>query len=156
MIRFPILESARINDFGLYPGLGEQGVDIRFDTNLSVIVGANGLGKSTLLLMLFRTLTGPTDIPGAVRDGELGSARLEPKGLSRNERRTFAARVSDGALNATATVTIRLGDALIKITRSLRDLTLIEWTVDDIAQPIDESAYQSGVATACARPGASK
>ncbi|MCK8467154.1 AAA family ATPase [Microbacterium sp. KSW4-16] len=149
MIRFPVLESARIDDFGLYPGLGEQGVDIRFDTNLSVIVGANGLGKSTLLLMLFRTLTGPTDIPGAVRDGELGSAKLEPKGLNRNERRTFAARVSDGAQNASATVTIRLGEAVIKITRSLRDLTLTEWTVDNVAQPTDESAYQNGIATAC-------
>lgn len=149
MIRFPVLESAQIDDFGLYPGLDPQGVDIRFDANLSVIVGANGLGKSTLLLMLFRILTGPTDIPGAVRDGELGSAKLEPKGLSRDERRTFAARVSDGALNATATVALRLGDARIKITRSLRDLALVKWEIDDVAQPIDERAYQHGVATAC-------
>ena len=78
MIKFPVLNWLRIDDYALYPGKStEPGLFADFTTNLNLVVGANGLGKSTLLTVAFRMLTGPFDIPGAARSGDAGETAGE-------------------------------------------------------------------------------
>lgn len=150
MISFPVILSIDIQNYALYPGADSQG-GLRQDLSapLSVVVGANGLGKSTMLAIIFRSLTGPSDIPGASTSRELGSARLEVTRLNATERREFAHRVSDGAITATASITFSLGAVSFSVTRALSDLALVNWSIDGIAQPQEEASYQEAVSSHC-------
>ncbi|ROQ54844.1 hypothetical protein EDF36_3314 [Rathayibacter sp. PhB152] len=153
MVNFPVLRSLVIANYSLYPGTPETpGLQADFEVDLSVIIGTNGLGKSTLLSIAFRLLTGPVDIPGATTEGELGNARLEIKRLRPSELRSFASRVTDGAKTATATLNFSLGTKIFRVTRKLSDLSIIEWT-GETTPANDESLLQlsltreSGVST---------
>ena len=64
MINFPILRRLDVQRFGLFPGsVGSDGLCVSFKPGLTIVLGSNGLGKTTLVTILFRTLTGPFDIP---------------------------------------------------------------------------------------------
>ena len=58
MTELPVLERLQIRQYGLYPGpAGDGTFDITLAPGLTVVLGANGLGKSTLVNILFRMLT---------------------------------------------------------------------------------------------------
>jgi ABC-type cobalamin/Fe3+-siderophores transport system ATPase subunit len=59
--------------------------------NLTLILDANGLRKTTLLTLLFRMLTGLADID--FPKGRIGSANLKVENLDALSRRQFAHRV---------------------------------------------------------------
>lgn len=44
----------------------QQGASVTEAPGLTLVLGANGLGKTTLVTMLFRLLTGPSDITALV------------------------------------------------------------------------------------------
>ena len=69
MINLPILHSFDVSEYGLFPGGGSDapGLHIGFSPGLTLVLGANGLGKTTLVMMLYRMLTGPYDIPVLMR-----------------------------------------------------------------------------------------
>lgn len=148
MIKFPVLNWLRIDGYAMYPGQPKgSGLYVDLSKDLSLVVGANGLGKSTLLNIAFRLLTGPFDIPGAARSGELGSARLTIARNSRNKE--FAARVSDGAKDAEAVICFNLGSEEWVIVRGMSDERLISWSVGgEVGEP-REPALQEAVANAC-------
>ena len=103
MITLPLLRSLDVTDYGLYPGTeSAPGLHIRFEPGLTFVLGANGLGKTTLVTMLYRMLTGPSDIPRLQGGANLGTANLRATALRPNERRTFAKRVADSGVHATA------------------------------------------------------
>lgn len=58
-VRFPRIERVRIANYGLFPGSKKLGVDFIFHPGVSVIAGINGLGKTSLLRMLYSILLGP-------------------------------------------------------------------------------------------------
>ena len=63
MVHLPILTELKVNDYGLFPGSPRgSGITWRFQKGLSLIAGINGLGKTTLLTMILRSLTGPYDL----------------------------------------------------------------------------------------------
>jgi len=94
---------------------------------VNVIVGINGLGKTTLLNVIFRMLVGPYDPAKGDRD----RPGRRQAGLVRNRNFDFfARRANDSAVEATATATFRFGTRTLKVTRSLRDLTLLEYALD--------------------------
>jgi energy-coupling factor transporter ATP-binding protein EcfA2 len=100
MVNFPIFQRLDISSYGLYPGspdAAEPGLHIEFRSGLTLILGANGLGKSTLISIMYRLLTGPFDIPGIVGRTDLGTMKLAATPLARSDRTTFAQRVVDGA-----------------------------------------------------------
>src|ERR1700678_777339 len=132
MINFPIFEEFRVEDYGLFPGSKQAGLGlhIKFGSGLTLIIGANGLGKTTLTTMLYRVLTGPFDIPGLTGRSELGNASLEPKGISANERKMFADRVEDGASTAIAELKFKLGATSVAISRRLSNLELLKFEID--------------------------
>lgn len=136
MINFPIFKKLEIIDFGLYPGTQDNpGLSIDFKPGLTLILGANGLGKTTLITILYRLLTGPYDIPALVARTNLGGASLQPTALGSAARKIFARRVTDGATNASARLTLTIGDTEVVIQRRLRDLALTQFVID--AKPLN-------------------
>ena len=144
MINLPLLQSLDVTDYGLYPGDEQDtpGLHIRFEPGLTLVLGANGLGKTTLIAMLYRLLTGPSDIPAMAQDSELGTASLEVTGLRPSVRRTFGHRVADGAMQASAKLVFHMGSEEVSVERNLRDLTLRSFSVGELATSADEQEYQ--------------
>lgn len=94
MINFPVLKRVKVSDFALYVGSGDKpGLDHEFVPGVNVIVGINGLGKTTLLTMLLRALTGATDVPG---DDDLGEHARHPRSIQAARRRGRGRLYQDG------------------------------------------------------------
>ncbi|GAA3950204.1 hypothetical protein GCM10023085_35990 [Actinomadura viridis] len=144
VIRIPLFEALSVNGYGLYPGEREaQGLQTKFKPGLSLVLGANGLGKSTLVLLLYRMCTGPYDIPAGAGRAELGSSQIREAALKPKDRKTFAARVHDGAHAARATLELRLGETKVSISRDLKSLSLTSLIVDgQPQQAFTEKDYQ--------------
>lgn len=132
MINFPVFDQLDVLDYGLYPGGNETqpGLHVRFYPGLTLVLGANGLGKTTMIRILFRLLTGAFDIPRIEDRPDLGTARLDAVRLSAKDRKTFAARVMDGARNATAVLSFGLGPHSVTVGRRLSDLSLARFEID--------------------------
>lgn len=139
MINFPIFDQLSITGYGLFPGVNGSGLQISFKPGLKLIIGANGLGKTTLVTILYRLLTGPWDIPGLSGRGELGNINLEPRRIAPNERRMFGDRVSDNAEEAFADLRFTLGTASVHIVRRLKNLELITFEIDGSAEGTNEA-----------------
>ena len=126
MIKLPVLQHLRVEDYGLFPGDPEgSGIVWDFQAGLTLIAGINGLGKTTLLMMLLRSFTGPFDLSSYGDLGRLNvAAPKKPARLQGAAIKFFAQRVADGAQNAKMTLSAKFGDSEIAITRKLADLSL--------------------------------
>ncbi|WP_363799845.1 ATP-binding protein [Lysobacter firmicutimachus] len=143
MVHFPLLRRLTIYNYGLYPGAKRDGVfDLEFRPGLTLVLGANGLGKTTLMTMVFRLVAGTYDFS---LSEEIGTTNLEPSELSRHARRQFADRVNDGATNARAVLELSIGPHVIVIERKLDDLALTRLEIDRQELPADEKVYQTQV-----------
>ena len=147
MISLPLLHSLDVTGYGLYPGdeASTPGLHAHFAPGLTLVLGANGLGKTTLVTMLYRLLTGPFDIPILLRGADLGTASLQETPLSGSIRRTFAGRVADGAAQATARLVFDVGGEEVTVERNLRDLTLKSFSVGTSPSSSDEILYQEEI-----------
>lgn len=144
MMDLPVLERLEIHSYGLYPGYEGNGVfDIDLAPGLTVVLGANGLGKSTLVNILFRMLTGPWNV--SLPDGYLGTHNLAATPLTAKARSTFSARVSDAARDATAKLTFTIGPRRFAVTRSLQKLDLIEFSLDGTLARPEEDEFKNAV-----------
>jgi len=124
-IGIPIFRGLAVGGYALYPGSGE-GIRLDFLPGLTLVLGANGLGKTTLVLMLYRLLSGPFDISGLDDDGTVGSGRIDAVGIPAGIRAQFARRVSDGARDANAELHFSVGAVGFVVRRRLADLSLQE------------------------------
>lgn len=115
---------------------------MEFHPGLTLVVGANGLGKTTLVTLLFRLISGPYDIRHFSGGNALGSRRLEASAISAHERKLFGARVSDRAADASARLDLTLGSTSVTVERRLADLSLHTAQVGDTVCT-DESTFQS-------------
>jgi energy-coupling factor transporter ATP-binding protein EcfA2 len=148
MINFPIFNKLDIEGYGLYPGTkSSPGLHFDFRPGLTLIVGANGLGKTTLITVLYRLLTGPNDIPGLVGRSELGNVDLEIRKIPASDRRIFADRVVGGAKTSTARVSLSIGEHSITIERILGNLELLSFEVDGEQEANDENSFQERIST---------
>jgi ABC-type cobalamin/Fe3+-siderophores transport system ATPase subunit len=60
VVRFPILERIQVKDYELYPGDPPgSGLNLSLTKGPWLVIGVNGLGKSTLLLIIRHMLSGP-------------------------------------------------------------------------------------------------
>jgi energy-coupling factor transporter ATP-binding protein EcfA2 len=143
MAAFPILSSLEVRNYGLYPSADKNGIfTLNFAQGLTLILGANGLGKSTLIAMLFRMLTGPFDL--ALPSGSIGTSELKATALNRHLRLAFGARVNDAARQATATLNFVLGTRQYSVTRSLSDLSLLSFESGG-SPSADEVGFQRAI-----------
>jgi hypothetical protein len=122
---FPIIEDISVDGYALYPGNEfHKGLTHHFVPGVNVILGINGIGKTTLLTLIYRMLTGNRDL----RHGEeLGGSQRKDIQADPN---ILSKRVPDRAINAKATLKFRLNDRQVTITRSLKDLSLEAMTLD--------------------------
>lgn len=137
MIRLPVLTELVVTDYELFPGDPPgRGIAWSFDQGVTVIAGINGLGKTTLLMMILRSFTGPYDLTGTGPSQSL-SVTLPEKAvkLKASHQHVFRHRVSDGAANARVEVSARVGETEITISRRLHNLSLESLTID--AQPVE-------------------
>lgn len=148
MINFPVFERLEVDGFGLYPGkTNKPGLSVAFKPGLTLILGANGLGKTTLITIIFRLLTGPFDIPALMSRGDLGNASLKVAVLSSNAKGIFAQRVIDGARGASARLVFKVGKDEIVVERRLRDLALTRFSVNGTDEkPDDLGVFQPALA----------
>jgi len=144
MINFPVFEQLEVRGYGLYPGTSEKpGVNIHFKSGLTLILGANGLGKTTLITILYRMLSGAYDLPRVTLEAvELGGASLDIKPLNAQEKALFAYRVQDLATNAVAILQLSIGKNNLTIHRNLKDLSLVSLSCDNSKVVKDEVEYQ--------------
>jgi hypothetical protein len=146
MTSFPIFQRLVVSNYGLYPGTPRHpGLDVTFEPGLTLVLGANGLGKTTLVALLYRMCTGPFDIPGLARSSELGGRRLDATRVGRTERRLLAERVLDDAADASATLTFSLDDTQVEVTRSLASLALTGLVVDSKPENAAEDSFHEVV-----------
>ena len=140
----PTSQYLDVDNYGLYPGdrNSDSGLHIRFQPGLTLLLGANGLGKTTLVNMLYRLLTGPYDIPALRTGAELGTASLKVTPLRGRRRRTFSHRVADGGASATARLEFNVGSTRVLVERYLRDLKLRSFRIDDSELAHNEGRFQ--------------
>ena len=138
MLRLPIFTVLRVSNYGLFPGRPPgSGLEWIFEDGVSLIAGVNGLGKTTLLTILLRCITGPFDLTGYGIPDQLESVLpAEPVSLKPTVRRFFRQRVADDAKTATAELRASFGGDEIEIVRNLSDLTLVRFTVNGTDQTI--------------------
>ena len=137
MVHLPVLKKLRVTDYELFPGdPSGSGIAWSFERGVTVIAGINGLGKTTLLMMILRSLTGRYDLTG---EGALQSlsVALPEKPVRLNPRHlvAFQRRVSDGAVNARVELSASVGEHVITIRRRLNNLSLEGLTIDE--RPVD-------------------
>jgi len=141
MVNFPVITDFSIKEYGLYPGKDGKGLNHSFNPGVTVIAGVNGLGKTTLLNALFRVLVGPTDWRANNTEKSIGN--IKHKLTSWKNRKYFAERVLDEGHNSSITATIKFDDDVIEITRRLKDLSIIEFSLNGIPQANNHDHYQN-------------
>lgn len=147
MINFPVLKRIDISNYALYPGETENpGLHIEFNSGLTLIVGANGLGKTTLITILYRLLSGPYDIPGLATQADLGGLRLDAKEVPYSDRVAFAQRVADGAKDARARLVLSFGSQDVVIERRLSNLALTYFQIEDNVMEPSEANFHTTIA----------
>ena len=129
-IRFPVLRAATVTGYGLFRNEASQGINHVFSHGVSLVVGINGLGKTTFLNMLYRALLGPKDMKKG--DADLSSSGHEM--IDWRTPRLFRARVQDEAVTASVQVTATFGSTRLMVRRSLRNLEVEALEVDGVAE----------------------
>jgi hypothetical protein len=125
-LKFPIIRRLLINDYALFPGPGGNGVDHKFDPGVTVIVGINGIGKTTMLNLIYRLLVGPWDF---AKGDE--AVQLTRGILTKQKSFDYFAKRDKAPTKATAVGEFQFGDRRLVVTRRLTDLSLINLAIDD-------------------------
>ncbi|RLL51729.1 hypothetical protein D8Y20_08560 [Mariprofundus sp. EBB-1] len=141
MINFPVITNLSIDNYELYPGKDGNGLSHSFMPGVTVIAGVNGLGKTTLLNVLFRLLVGPSDWRANNTANGIGNIRHMLTGWK--NKKYFAERVMDEAHNSRVSATIKFGKDKIEIVRKLKDLSIVEFSHNDVPQSTDHNHYQN-------------
>lgn len=125
-VTFPVLRRLTVSDYGLFQNSESSGVHHEFGQGVHVIVGINGLGKTTLLNIIYRMLLGPRDM--SKEDG--GLASTQHKLVDWRNRKFFRSRVRDDARDAWAEAEIGFGTRKLTVRRSLRTLEVQALSLD--------------------------
>lgn len=125
-LKFPIIRRLIINDYALFPGPGNAGVDHTFEPGVTVIVGINGIGKTTMLNLIYRLLVGPWDFAKSDEGFQLTRGLL-----TKHKSFDYFAKRDKAPTKATAMGEFEFGDRRLVVTRRLSDLGLISLAIDD-------------------------
>jgi energy-coupling factor transporter ATP-binding protein EcfA2 len=142
-VRFPVLLRFSIENYELYPGRDGEGLHAHVQPGVNIIVGINGLGKTTLLNALFRVMSGPSDWSKRHLNRPVGttSTALGPW----KDKTFFSDRVPDRAKHATVEATLDFEGCEVLIRRRLTDLGLVRLEVNGETREPQEDGYQAAV-----------
>jgi hypothetical protein len=138
---FPVLLEFGVSSYPLYPGKEGAGLAFPVAPGVSIIAGINGLGKTTLLQILFRVLSGPVDWKKRKAGEVAGSSNID-LGAWRDPG-YFKNRVPNAGKGASATALIGFGEARVQVTRSLESLAISELTLNGVKQEATRDRYQA-------------
>jgi len=137
-LRFPVIHQFSVSDYQLYPGDRGRGFAYDVKSGVNIVVGVNGLGKTTLLNLLLKLVAGPSQIQALTG---LGMGSREE---GRSNLRFFSARVKDAAVSATATAILGFGERRITVTRKLSSLDITYLKIGDIeASEVNAESYEN-------------
>lgn len=141
----PVITGLEVSDYEMYPGTSDEpGLHRHLEPGLTLIVGANGLGKTTLVTMLRHLVAGPVRL-GNRMGGSFEAGQLRVTSV---EVATFADRVADRAETAQAHLTMDVGAHEFRLTRRLKDLRLTSLSVDGQDRAATENAFQEEIVAA--------
>ncbi len=149
-VALPVLSQLKVNEYALFPGDKNQGLQHTFRKDVSVIVGVNGLGKTTLLNVIFRLIVGPFDPEKSDKTDTLAASR---ELVSWKTPDYFSNRVPDKAKQAEASGIFEYGKSKLGITRNLKNLQITKLSLNGKALSPTEKVYEqtilklSGLAT---------
>lgn len=160
MIHLPVFTRLIVSGYRLFPDIGKNpGISWPFPDGITVIAGINGLGKTTLLNMLLRAITGPYDLAGEGLPEEMASILpSRPVRLNAHNLRFFSQRVADDAEDASTAVTFQIGNSEVTVERSLANLNLLKFAIDGSDQELSGSSknvelrYQQTITDLCGLP----
>ena len=139
-IYLPIYRQVTIDGYQMFPGDEDNsGLTHSFSPGLHLVAGVNGLGKSTLLLALYHGVVGPASI----RNDEYGVP--QPDIIHNRLTDRFRKRVADSARSAILRLQFSLGSDEFTVCRSLHDLSITEWSLNDTTQLVENNSYQDAV-----------
>lgn len=151
LINFPIFKKLSVHGYALYKGIeGSPGLEIDFSQQgLTLVLGANGLGKTTLINLMFRMLSGPFDLSKFDEIDELGNRNIISV-FRKDLRSFFAERVHDNAVAATATLEVCFGNVNLTISRNLNNLDITDLKIEQTLLPLinrkaDEELFQKEI-----------
>ncbi len=100
-------------------------MDVHFQPDENLVLGVNGLGKSTLLILLKQMIAGSTRLrpPGFIGRGQGEVLAGDPS--------MFAVRATGSTQDARAKLRVRFGGATAIIERRLRDLGIVSFAVSE-------------------------
>ena len=145
MSYLPRITALDVAGYEMYPGTSAApGLHRSFDPGLTLVVGANGLGKTTLVTLIRHMCAGPARLSNRT-GGTFDAGRLR---TTPAEREVFADRVGDRASGAHARIQMQIGDKSIAAGRDLSNLSLVTLEVDGAAVDATEDEFQSVVVAA--------
>lgn len=145
MSYLPRITHVDISGYEMYPGTaGAEGLVRDIEPGITVVVGANGLGKTTLVNLLRHMCAGPARLTNRTR-GAFEAGRLEATSVNVE---TFADRVGDRAVDASAQIVMEVGQTSFEVTRALRNLALTALVVDGVEEDPDEKRFQTCIVAA--------
>jgi hypothetical protein len=134
-----------VEGYEMYPGISNSpGLHRDINPGITVVVGANGLGKTTLVTLLRHLCAGPTRL-GNRAGGTFEAGRLRTTSI---DTETFADRVGDRAVDASGRLVMQIGDVTFVVTRALRNLELRALEIDGVEQPLSEVHFRQAVVAA--------
>jgi len=117
----------RVTNYELFPGKNRKGLDHTFESGVTVLLGVNGLGKTTLLNMILRSLLG--DYEPAKFDPYNPGAGVHK--MVKQDSEYFAERTTNFASGATVDADFVFGKTKVRIIRQLRTLDIQQLWLDD-------------------------
>ena len=145
MSYLPRITHLDVSGYEMFPGTdGSDGLHRDIDPGLTLIVGANGLGKTTLVTLLRHMCAGPSRLTNR------GAGSFEAGGLAATSVKveTFADRVGDRAVGASARIVMEVGETSFEVTRALRNLSITGLVVDGVEEDPTEEQFQMRVVAA--------
>src|ERR1700722_16345671 len=136
IIRFPVLKQLKISDYQLFPGTDGKGIEHSFQPGVTVVVGINGLGKTTLLNIVLRSLLGFNE-PAKFDpyDPAAGSHKMVEK-----ETDYFTSRTTNLAKDARVDAEFAFGPNRLRIMRRLDTLDIEGLFLNN--EPIDGEQHE--------------
>jgi hypothetical protein len=136
IIRFPVLKQLKVSGYQLFPGTDGTGFDHIFQRGVTVVVGINGVGKTTLLNIVLRSLLGFNE-PAKFDpyDPTTGSHKMVEK-----ETNYFISRTANLAKDARVDAEFAFGSDRLRIVRRLDTLAIEGLFMND--EPIEGEQHE--------------